>query len=87
MNTNMAPPNWHLTVNIPLALLWIVGLPILIISSLSISIWWSVLIIPVWSLMTGRISDRWLPSLTSPMIEWGYRRFSLFGNGSSESKK
>ena len=89
MNTNMAPPNWHQMVNIPLAILWIVGLPILIISQFSISIWWSILIIPVWSLLTGRISDRWLPALTSPMVEWAFRRSRLArqGNGPTGSRK
>ncbi len=69
MNLQSAPPNWHFSVNIPVALVWIVGIPFAACSIFQIPVWWAILIAPVWALLTGRITDRWLPALTGPAID------------------
>jgi hypothetical protein len=69
MNLQSAPPNWHATVNFPVALVWIVGIPLAACSLLQIPLWWVILIAPIWALLTGRISDRWLPAITGPLID------------------
>ena len=69
MNLQSAPPNWHVAVNLPVALAWIVGIPFAACSLLQIPLWWAILIAPIWALLTGRITDRWLPALTGPAID------------------
>lgn len=69
MNLQSAPANWHATVNFPVGLVWIVGIPFAACSLLQIPLWWVILIAPVWALLTGRISDRWLPAITGPVID------------------
>lgn len=46
-----------------------VGIPFAVCVLLPIPLWWVVVIAPVWSLLTGRITDRWLPQLTGPVID------------------
>ena len=36
---------------------------------LQIPLWWVIPMAPIWSLLTGRITDRWLPALTGPAID------------------
>ena len=69
MNLQSAPPNWHVAVNLPVALVWIVGIPFAACSFLQIPLWWAILIAPIWALLSGRITDRWLPALTGPAID------------------
>lgn len=69
MKIQSAPPNWHVAVNLPIAIIWMVGVPSAVCSFLSIPLWWVVLLAPVWSLLTGRITDRWLPQLAGPVID------------------
>lgn len=69
MNLQSAPPNWHVAVNLPVALVWIVGIPFAACSILQMPLWWAILIAPTWALLTGRITDRWLPALTGPAID------------------
>jgi hypothetical protein len=69
MNLQSAPANWHFSVNIPVALVWIVGILFAACSIFRIPLWWAILIAPVWALLTGRITDRWLPALTGPAID------------------
>lgn len=69
MKIHSAPPNWHVAANLPIAVIWMVGIPFAVCVLLSIPLWWVVVIAPVWSLLTGRITDRWLPQLTGPVID------------------
>ena len=69
MKIQSAPPNWHVAVNLPMAVIWMVGIPFAACVLLSIPLWWLVVLAPVWSLLTGRITDRWLPQLTGPVID------------------
>ena len=69
MKIQSAPSNWHIAVNLPIAVIWIVGIPFAVCSFLSIPLWWVVLLAPVWGFLTGRITDRWLPQLTGPLID------------------
>ena len=69
MNLQSAPPNWHVAVNLPVALVLIVGIPFVACWLLQIPLWWAILIAPIWALLTGRITDRWLPALTGPAID------------------
>jgi hypothetical protein len=59
-------------VNLPIAILWMVGIPLTVCGLLAVSGWWAVLMIPVWSLITGRITDRWIPAVTGPWIDKAY---------------
>ncbi|QTN30919.1 hypothetical protein HZ994_00780 [Akkermansiaceae bacterium] len=76
MNLQSAPPNWHAAVNFPVALVWIVGIPVAACCLIQIPLWWVILIAPIWALLTGRITDRWLPGLTGPVID---RVFHMVG--------
>lgn len=69
MNLQSAPSNWHVAVNLPITLVWIVGIPFAACTFLQIPLWWAILIAPIWALLTGRITDRWLPALTGPAID------------------
>ncbi|MCY1053458.1 hypothetical protein [Nannocystis sp. SCPEA4] len=64
-----APPRWHIAVNVPAMMLWTVGLPLLVCHLLSLSAWWAWVLVPAWSLVTGRIIDRYLPALTGPLLD------------------
>lgn len=76
MSLKSAPPNWSIAANLPIALFWIVGIPFAVCWFLPIPLWWAILIVPVWSLLTGRITVRWLPALTGPAID---KMFSVIG--------
>ncbi len=75
MKLESAPPNWHFAVNLPVAIVWMLGIPIGACLAFQISLLWIILIAPLWSLITGRITDRWIPGLTGPVIDKIYFRF------------
>jgi hypothetical protein len=72
MASTPAPPNWHLAVNLPLAVLWMIGIPFAGCWYLPIPFWWAVPITPAWILITARVADCGIPALTAPVVDKVY---------------
>jgi hypothetical protein len=69
----IAPPSWYTAFNLPVAVLYGIIFPI----SVGYYLEWSMLVIiifsAIWFIVNGRIIDRWIPVLTTPIIHTIYR--------------
>jgi hypothetical protein len=68
-----APSRWHLAINVPLGQLWSVVLPVLVCLRFGLDTWLILIATLGWWLLNLRVVDRYLPVLTSPVIEATYR--------------
>jgi hypothetical protein len=63
------PPLAYLLVNLPLGVLWLFGLPALAWTHFDLPGWLVLLASVPWLLLSGRVVDRWIPSLANPVLE------------------
>jgi len=71
--STIAPSSWYLAFNLPVAVVYGIAFPV----SVGFYLGWSIIaIIPFslgWFIVNGRIIDRWIPVLTTPVIHAIYR--------------
>jgi hypothetical protein len=63
------PSNWYIFFNLPIGLLWMIGIPFAAFAYFDLNLWILLAVIPVWTILTGCITDKWIPFLTNPIIE------------------
>ncbi|MFK7851889.1 MAG: hypothetical protein AB8D78_13015, partial [Akkermansiaceae bacterium] len=68
------PAYWNGLVNLAIALPIMLGVPAAIYYFAGFPIWSFAVVGPVWIFMTARITDRYIPDLTAPMIQRTYHR-------------
>ena len=68
-----APASAHGIINIIFGVLWILGVPVIADLAISFPIWVLGVVVPLWMLATARVTDKFIPSLTGPVIDRIYR--------------
>jgi hypothetical protein len=80
-STPIPPPNLYVAVNVPLAIAWALGVPILSGFLLAWPGWVIGLTTVAWLILNTRIVDRYLPVHTAPAIRAIHRvYFTIVGS-------
>ena len=69
-----APASAHGIVNIVAGLFWIIGLPVASYLLFDFSLWVLFVTIPLWTLLSCRITDKYIPCITGPVIDRIYQQ-------------
>ena len=75
---------WYVAVNLPLGLIWGIGVPVATGLRLDWPWWITTLVSIVWFIGNARVIDRYMPIATEPIIR---KLHSLFGRSDNENSK
>ena len=78
-----APTHWHIAANLPFGILWMLAIPFGVCWLSPLPLWWAIPIAPIWSLLTTRVPDQWIPGVTAPIVD---RIYTNLGHEKKSSK-